>query len=470
MSILDFLKHADYAVGIPNKYKLGDPKGLLADEVSEFLIQLHNARRAGKHFDIRLGNPVLGLLSWATKKNPFALAPGESIALYQQPLHSYSYREFEGTIPRGYGAGTVKKLLLAPVTILSVDSNNIVFTVQTPHGLKRFLISKAKKTDSDKPTWYLINTTPAPKDLPEKIKFSVLDEEEARNLIKRLGQNIASVQPKIDGALAIVKLYNDKIEVFSPRISKRSNLPIVYTERLFGTVPKVKIPEQLNNTILLGELYAVKKDRNKERILSPVELTAILNMRLPDALSKIKNEGIRFKVFLFDTVSLGKTIPADRYYTVPYEKRREIINKVIKFLPDIFHAPISVDTPQSAEQLLSEIKKRSYPLTEEGIVIFPSVGKPYKYKLYDEADVPIVGITEGTGKYKGRGIGGLVYALEEGGPPIGVVGTGLSDEFRKMIYENPEEFIGRIAKIKYQEQFPSGAFRAPVFMGFHESK
>jgi hypothetical protein len=34
--------------------------------------------------------------------------------------------------------------------------------------------------------------------------------------------------------------------------------------------------------------------------------------------------------------------------------------------------------------------------------------------------------------------------------------------------EHPEEFVGRIARIRAQEQFPSGAYRAPGLLAMHE--
>jgi len=58
--------------------------------------------------------------------------------------------------------------------------------------------------------------------------------------------------------------------------------------------------------------------------------------------------------------------------------------------------------------------------------------------------------------------------LKPGGDPVGKVGTGFSSEVRKQMMESPDDFIGRVARIRAQEQFPSGAYRAPAFLALHE--
>ncbi len=48
------------------------------------------------------------------------------------------------------------------------------------------------------------------------------------------------------------------------------------------------------------------------------------------------------------------------------------------------------------------------------------------------------------------------------------MGTGLSDELRERIAENPEQWIGRVARIVANDQYPSGAFRGPRLASVHE--
>lgn len=49
------------------------------------------------------------------------------------------------------------------------------------------------------------------------------------------------------------------------------------------------------------------------------------------------------------------------------------------------------------------------------------------------------------------------------------IGSGFDDDLKKQIWDNREEYRGRIVKYKYQEIGPKGAPRFPVFLGFrHE--
>jgi len=86
-------KQADYRpLGIPDKKNFGDPSKL-ADIVDMF-VQRHDARRAGEHYDYRVGSPETGLLSWATKPTELP-EPGQKRFMRQQPVHSHWYGDFE---------------------------------------------------------------------------------------------------------------------------------------------------------------------------------------------------------------------------------------------------------------------------------------------------------------------------------------------------------------------------------------
>jgi len=76
-----------------------------------YLVNEHHAKRAGLHYDFRLGYYDIDvaecvLYSWATRKFPDLIA-GKlvRIAAFETELHSWDYQYFEGEIPEGYGAG-----------------------------------------------------------------------------------------------------------------------------------------------------------------------------------------------------------------------------------------------------------------------------------------------------------------------------------------------------------------------------
>jgi bifunctional non-homologous end joining protein LigD len=74
--------------------------------MSKFSVQLHEAERAGPHWDVRFEKGGVAE-SWSIPKHKFPVT-GEKVLAVEVPDHPISYMTWEGTIPKGqYGAGTV---------------------------------------------------------------------------------------------------------------------------------------------------------------------------------------------------------------------------------------------------------------------------------------------------------------------------------------------------------------------------
>lgn len=478
------VKEADYAEGLPDPGRFGRTQEIPSGKLLQYVVQRHLAERAGPHYDVRFGEGRKDrpdLFSWATKKE--LPGPGGKIMLYQQPLHRGQYAEFEGTLLSGYGKGVVKKHDRGTVIVTHADKDKIKFVVAHRKFPEYFTMVRQsgppgqprteRQAKSQGGSWLLINTTPvsAAKFLggkPEevglnKLRYTKIPEEK----IEKLFDPKYMVQEKMDGASALIHLLGDRIEAVSYRVAKGGH-PIIHTFRVFGPAgakTSVKIPPELQGTILRGEVYGTK---GKE-VIPPQQLGGLLNASVQRSLEKQKELGIDLKVMPFDIVRHGKeTVPP---LSLSAEERMNRLREIVKHLPqNKFRLPETAQTPLEAKSLVETIKRRMHPRTQEGVIAWPrEAGKaPVKAKFTPEADVWVKNIFPGGGKLTGSGAGGFEYSLSPTGPVVGRVGTGFSDEVRREMLADPEGWLNRMARIRAQDKFPSGAYRAPAFIALHE--
>lgn len=448
------------------------------------------------HYDVRFGTPATGLYSWATRKE--LPEPGTRRALFQQPVHSHAYGDFQGTIGRGYGAGEVRQHRKGKILITSVEPTKVEFTTADEKHPQRFVLFKPQGGTFREKDWLLANTTPRQKPPYQKMHFTKIPREQVEGYLAQIQQG-DSAEAKIDGASSLIELLKDGVEVTSYRVSKGTGHPIVHTERILHGRPKLQIPPELVGTVLKGEIYGERAGRNQtgngnssdagngreessrglafspavrdfgtDQVIGPQDLGGLLNATLAKSLEDQRQKNLRLQVMLHGVQQFGKQ-PIDPE-EVPYDKRREILQAVLLHLPaDVFHLSESTaGDPEAARKLWADVVARKHPLSSEGIVIHPRTGKPMKAKTTEDQDVHIAGIFPGEKKYRGIGAGGFEYALEPGGPVTGRVGTGLSDEFRRELLAQPDEYIGRVARVRSQGPFASGALRAPAFIALHE--
>jgi hypothetical protein len=435
------------AVGIPSKENYGDTSNIPVNQLLTYINQLHKARKAGPHHDIRFGDKEL--FSWATRKG--LPEPGGKRMLFQQPIHSKEYADFEGKIPEGYGAGVVSKS----------DKGTVLVTEATPDKIKFVLAHKKypeyytmiRQQGKNKP-WLMINHTPTSpeqvlgnKDLFSKFHIKSVPADKAEEFLDGV------VEGKVDGASGLFKLKKDSIDVLSYRIGTNGR-PIVHTERFFGgKAPKVNIPKQWQNKVLRGEIYGVDKT---DQPLSSQEVTPLLNMSLAKSIQTQQDTNTKLRGALFGVAGEDLNTPT----------RESELKEVLSFLPPHhFGRPPVAHGKEEALKLWDEVKSNKHPEISEGVVVYPESGDaPLKIKLRPEYDVNITGVFPGEGKYTGSA-GGVEY---QAGDNIGRVGTGFNDDFRRWLWENKDSLSGRTARITSTKQLPSGKYFQPSFMGLHE--
>ena len=133
----------DFAPGIKSKKNIGSLSQLPTDAILTLVRQRHDARRAGLHEDLRIGTPS-GMYSFALPK----FLP-EEIGQYRlaipQPVHNWSYNDFEGKLPPGYGEGDVSRIEKSPVVLLKNTPSYIEFTRGTSKDTNVYKMTRTRE-------------------------------------------------------------------------------------------------------------------------------------------------------------------------------------------------------------------------------------------------------------------------------------------------------------------------------------
>jgi len=134
----------EFAPGIPASRQI-HPIPEVQDANWRLTTQLHNANRAGKHWDLRLVDPETSRAhSWAVPRAQWPDEKRQKLLALLQPTHTADYAGWSGEIPEGtYGAGKVDAILDAD-TMVSSAPGKVEFDVPD-QGKMRLLRTKDGK-------------------------------------------------------------------------------------------------------------------------------------------------------------------------------------------------------------------------------------------------------------------------------------------------------------------------------------
>lgn len=403
--------------------------------------QLHDARKAGRHTDLRIGNES-GLYSFAVPKD-LPENPGQWRLAIPTSLHRYGYKDFEGDIQEGYGAGHVTKQEESPVTLLKNTPSYVEFTRGTTKDSPTYKMTRTKGGN------WLIGIKepqePAPVADYKREHFKSMPIEGVQKLI----DSGAAIAPKIDGSSVIAYLDKHGIKVYGTRPDKSGHKPD-YSAHI-GGLSQVQVPEDLVGMMLRGELYGVKNGQ----VIPPHELSGFLNSTIQNAIQK-RQHGLRLMVAAL-AVNRGQDD-----YGAP-------LADIVRRLHSPSFTAVEPVAGNKATRLLKQILAGRNPVTNEGVVVHQEGKRPVKAKVRDDYDVLVRDIFPADTKSEPRA-GGFTYALpDQPDKPVGNVGTGFSHELLKDMLRHPEKYIGRTARIHAQSQYPdTGAYRAPSFIAMRE--
>ena len=261
---------------------------------------------------------------------------------------------------------------------------------------------------------------------------------------------------KLDGIRCIATVEDGAVRLFT-----RQGQPIEEAYEIFSDL--ITVHRNVGHGFVLdGELLISDRDN----IPSKEQYKRTTNI--------VRKEGVKTGITynVFDVLDLDAF--ESRSCDTPYYLRRQKLETYVqdlshvKILPILYHGS---DTSKIMEHL--NIQRG---LNHEGVMVnladepyqFNRTNALLKVKVMQDCDLEITGVQEGQGKFSGT-LGALVVDYK--GTPVGV-GSGLSDEFRRAVWSNPNAYIGRVATIQYFEetQDASGkpSIRFPVFRELRE--
>ena len=251
----------------------------------------------------------------------------------------------------------------------------------------------------------------------------------------------ALAQPKLDGVRCMVQLEeNGDVSIFS---RKGKNFTVL------GHITDVATRIGLGDVVLDGELFS--------DVLDFQRVTGLVRKK---QLSDVDIEDMKLLKFnVFDCVVRNKL-------DMTFSERWEIADKFVKLdmTGTMKIVPIyNVNDREDVEMLLSKFLENG----DEGVMIRNTNSKYeidkrsynlQKYKKFCDAEFRIVGSHEGSG----NDVGTVVWVCEtSSGDSFNVRPIGTRDK-RKELFDDRDEYVGRLLTVKYQEFTNDGIPRFPV--------
>jgi len=244
------------------------------------------------------------------------------------------------------------------------------------------------------------------------------------------------VQPKYDGIRALARWEGDKVVLVS-RNGKRFTIPSLQ-EDLQKSVPK--------DHSLDGELYAPGK-------------------RFQDIVSLVKRQQPdqdKLKFFAFDLLQKDNT-------SMPWEERNNLLVKIRE-------TPKVQIVPTTQAQSLKDVERLKNKFERQGLegAVLRQLGSTYRsgeksralqrYKSFDDDEFPITGFRSAGGSQKGA----LVWEAQANGKEFRVRPQMSIDESKALyrkVKHNPDAFLGKMLRVKFEGRTRDGIPRFPVGMG-----
>ena len=515
MSLEDYNKKRDFSQTSEPEGKSRQTEGQL-----KFVVQRHAASHL--HYDFRLEMDGV-LKSWAIPKGPSLNPSDKRLAMHVED-HPYSYRTFEGSIPKGnYGAGEVEiwdEGWYEPLEKTNNKTDDLILRSELHKGSLKLLMHGEKlkgefalvkiKSDETGKSWLLIKhkdnfSTSNPYDAedytdPESKVSAYLQHKSSKK--NQIAQNTSASYRNFTTALSCEKKLKNFIE---PMFAKSAEKPFDGKDWAFEIKwDGYRAVADLRNELQLYSRNGLDFSKKFKKILNQLKLqnypmvldgelvaydeTGKPNFQWLQQIGEKPNLAVVFQVF--DLLWLN----GHSTKNIPYLQRKELLKEAlletenIKFCDHILES--GKDFFKAAENMGLEgiIAKNIESTYSEGI----RSSEWLKIKIQQTEDVVVVGFTEPKGARKK--FGSLILGkYDEHGQLVfaGQAGTGFTDKTLVTVYdalkplvvsEHPFKKLPKtnakptwirpelIAEIKFSEITKDGVFRHPVFLRLREEK
>lgn len=426
----------------------------------DYVLEEHDADVVGLHYDLRWRHPTLGIVDAVAIPRAALPEVGKPVGAYKSDAkHGRHNLKNIPYAPTGYGAGRTKTLQEGRAMIW-VDPESHHLHMVTDKN-EAFAFVKAKNAKQDE--WLLVRLSDSPVNgKPVKHrerKMNIRDISKNPEKLPLLMNN-GYAEVKYDGAMYwLVRDKTGRLALISRRPAHKNNEPIPLDDGYVGIDRIYWVPEVYN----LDEEIIPRDSAVQVEVLSQGRgqydtshgrTAALLNMGAASSIEQQQKDGPLIVKLLKVEKWDGQDAPTDIFEE---RKLREEIGRNSK---GALHVPAARFTASGASSLLERERRAG----REGIMVKTPDGE-YKLKNKQTWDYKLSGIypvdplnrasnvrsrkeinsTRNPGsKWLSEGVpqgaGGIEYTTESGS--IGEAGSGLTDEMRRDLWNNPEKYLG----------------------------
>lgn len=255
------------------------------------------------------------------------------------------------------------------------------------------------------------------------------------------------VQPKLDGMRCFAIIENGEV-----RLMSRKGTPIETLPHIVEAIKALNIVNASPAVIFDGELYAHGKTFQE-------------NMSLIKKYREGETEEIRYHIY--DMVSDSQFV--ERYNTA--------CDLLQAHLPETILCP--VPTSRIAEEYLTEVHKQNIAVGFEGTMIrWSKAGYQLdkrssyllKYKDFKDEACAVIDVVPSDARPEQGVLVCTTFAHGDGLPVMFKASIKGTHAQREELLKNKEEYISRMAEIRFFEYTDEGKPRFPVCVGFREDK